>query len=205
MRVCAMTAGSVAAAILLMSGCNSDMRQQATLLSQENLDLRRELAERNDELAQTRQLLRVGQTPSGAPGQTPLAQVTGFEHIPDVSATFGRGEVTVALPGDVLFAPGKAMLKSSARTSLGDVVSVLNQSYAGRSIRVEGHTDADPIRKSGHKSNYHLAFERAYAVRDYLISNGIAEERVALASYGPNQPRGAKSASRRVEIIVIVE
>ncbi len=205
MRVCAMTAGSVAAAILLMSGCNSDMRQQATLLSEENRDLRRELAERNDELDQTRQLLRVEQAPSGAAGQTPLAQVTGFEQIPDVSATFGRGEVTVALPGDVLFAAGKATLKSSARTSLSDVVSVLNQSYGGRSIRVEGHTDAGPIRKSGHKSNYHLAFERAYAVRDYLISTGIAQERVALASYGPDQLHGAKSASRRVEIIVIVD
>ena len=87
---------------------------------------------------------------------------------------------------------------------LDAVASVLIGSYAGKTIRVGGHTDRDPIRKSGFKSNYHLGFERGYAVRDYLVKKGVASERIYLASYGPNRPRGTKSKSRLSRCIALV-
>ena len=65
-----------------------------------------------------------------------------------------------------------------------------------------GHTDSDPIRRSGHKSNYHLGFERGFAVREYLISRGIDPSNISITSYGPDQSLGSKSKSRRVEIVV---
>ena len=43
------------------------------------------------------------------------------------------------------------------------------------------------IRKSGFKSNYHLGFERAYAVREYLVSRGVPPTSVYVASHGPDQ------------------
>ena len=86
--------------------------------------------------------------------------------------------------------------------SLADVATVLIRSYPDHLIRIEGHTDSDPIRKSGHKSNYHLGFERAFAVREYLVSKGVGAERVSLSSYGPSQPRQSKASSRRVQIVV---
>jgi chemotaxis protein MotB len=131
--------------------------------------------------------------------------VTGFEQIPNVSAAYGFGEVTVAVASDVLFASGKVSLKSAAKSSLDDVAAVLNRMYSAQLIRVEGHTDSDPIRKSGYKSNYHLGFERAYAVRDYLVSRGIDAQRISTASFGPDQPLTTKPASRRVEIVVVTD
>ena len=47
-------------------------------------------------------------------------------------------------------------------------------------------------------------FERAFAVRDYLASKGVAGNRIYLASYGPDVPRGNKQQSRRVEVVVVL-
>ena len=125
--------------------------------------------------------------------------------IPGVNASLSGNEITVSVESDVLFSSGKTALKTAAKSSLGQVASVLNNSYGSRSVRIEGYTDTDPIRKSGHKSNYHLGFERAYSVRDYLIQRGISKDRISLASYGPDKPLGSKTQSRRVEIVVIAD
>ncbi|MHC4142818.1 MAG: OmpA/MotB family protein [Planctomycetota bacterium] len=209
MRVSRMTFLALPAAMVLLAGCTTDLQKHNSLLTRENEDLRAQLGDRNAALADAQQELRdqnveISQLRRDQENnQQPLAQVTGFEQIPNVSASYGDGEVTVAVASDVLFASGKASLKAAAKTSLDDVASVLARSYADFLIRVEGHTDSDPIRKSGYKSNYHLGFERAYAVRDYLVSRGIDAERISTASYGPDQPLATKAASRRVEIVVI--
>jgi chemotaxis protein MotB len=197
------------ATIALLAGCSNEIKHRNALLTRENEDLRAQLGERNAALADAQQELRDKELELAAmrreqeTAQQPLAQVTGFEQIPNVSTAYGAGEVTVAVESDVLFSSGKASLKSSAKRSLDDVAAVLNRSYADQFIRVEGHTDTDPIRKSGYRSNYHLGFERAYAVRDYLVSRGVAPNRISVASHGPDQPLGSKAASRRVEIVVI--
>jgi chemotaxis protein MotB len=199
----------VPATIALLAGCTTDLQKHNALLTKENEDLRAQLGDRNTALADAQQELRDKNVELSQlrrdqeSGQQPLAQVTGFEQIPNVSTTFGAGEVTVAVESDVLFASGKSSLKSAAKTSLDEVANVLNRSYADYLIRVEGHTDSDPIRKSGFKSNYHLGFERAYAVRDYLVSRGVDAQRISTASYGPDQPMASKAACRRVEIVVI--
>ncbi|MHC4786662.1 MAG: OmpA/MotB family protein [Planctomycetota bacterium] len=209
MRVSRMTLLVVPATFALLAGCTTDLQKHNALLARENGDLRAQLGDRNAALADAQQELRDKNIELSQlrrdleSGQPPLAQVTGFEQIANVSAAYGAGEVTVAVESDVLFASGKASLKAAAKASLDEVAAVLNRSYADYLIRVEGHTDSDPIRKSGYKSNYHLGFERAYAVRDYLVSRGVDAQRVSTASYGPDEPLGTKAASRRVEIVVI--
>ena len=79
---------------------------------------------------------------------------------------------------------------------------MLKTRYNGRPVQVIGHTDTDPIRKSGYKSNYHLGFERGYSVRDYLISRGVDSDMVSISSFGPDASLDTKSRSRRVEIVV---
>ncbi|MCH8152063.1 MAG: OmpA family protein [Planctomycetes bacterium] len=211
MRVSWMTVLGMSAAGLLLAGCNADLKDQNALLTEENEDLRLQLSDRNSALAEAQQGIRDKslqlaqlRRDMGNSEQAP-ARATGFESIPYVSAAYGAGEVTVTVQSDVLFASGKTTLKSSAKRSLDAVASVLNRGYAGRPIRIVGHTDADPIRKSGHKSNYHLGFARAYAVRDYLTSKGVSGKRISLASFGPNQPRSTKAQSRRVEIAVVAD
>jgi outer membrane protein OmpA-like peptidoglycan-associated protein len=127
-----------------------------------------------------------------------------FGGIEGVSGSYAAGEVTASVEGDILFDSGKSTIKDGARRSLDAVIAVLRDSYAGRTIRVAGHTDRDPIRKSSFKSNHHLAFERAYAVREYLVQNGVPASNVYVASHGPDRARGSKQESRRVEIAVVM-
>jgi len=199
-------------AVVCLSGCSSDLQKTNVLLSRENEDLRAQMSGRNAALAENeaamrdkdREIARLQQTEQPYV-QQPLLQVTGFEQIPNVSAVYSQGEVTVVVESDVLFAPGKTSLRSGAKHSLDQVGSVLERSYADHIIRIEGYTDSDPIRKSGFRSNYHLGFERAFAVREYLISRGVDPDRVSVASYGPTQAMATKAASRRVEIVVAMQ
>ena len=211
-RMTLLGTGAVFMGLVCLSGCSSDLQKTNVLLSRENEDLRVQLAARNAALAENEALLRDKNQEiaglSDAPAeytQPPLAQVTGFEQIENVSATLSTGEVTIAVASDVLFPSGKTNLKGAAKQSLDQVASVLERSYADHFVRIEGYTDTDPIRKSGHRSNYHLGFERAYAVRDYLIARGVDPDRVSVASYGPSHSLSTKAASRRVEIVVYSE
>ena len=214
MRVSRMKVFAAIGAVVLLSGCGANLQETNTLLLEENENLRSQLTNRNNALTDAQQDLRERQSQitqlrrdlnDMQRTQNTRTTATGFENIPGVSAVFSNGEVTVTVESDVLFDSGKTSLKSGAKQSLGIVASVLNSSYGGRPVRIEGYTDTDPIKKSGFKSNHHLGFERAYAVRDFLISKSIDAQRVSLASYGPDKPMGSKSQSRRVEIVVVAE
>ncbi len=214
MRVSRMKLFAMFGAVVLLSGCTADLTEQNALLAEENENLRAQLASRNGALTDAQQDLRERQSQiaqlrrelnDAERSRGSSRAVTGFENISGVSATFSNGEITVTVQSDVLFDSGKTSLKKTAKQSLQAVASVLNSSYASRPVRIEGYTDTDPIRKSGHKSNYHLGFERAYAVRDFLISRSVDAKRISLASFGPDRPMGSKANSRRVEIVVVAE
>ncbi len=208
MRVSRMTTCGMVAALIAATGCTT-LQDEVSLLREENGALRSELSQANTaaetakeesrqrglQLADLRQQM---DDMDQAPG------LTGFEGIAGVTGKVGVGEVTAMIESDILFASGKATLKKGAKRTLEAVASVLNTSYAGKEIRIAGHTDTDPIRKSGHASNHHLGFERAFAVRQHLVSNGVTSSRMYLASHGPDQPRTTKPASRRVEIVVLL-
>ena len=115
-----------------------------------------------------------------------------------------RGTVTVNIQGDVLFDAGKADLRTSSKKTLDQVAAALTGQYKGKSVRVEGHTDSDPIKVSKWKSNQELSEARAKAVRDYLVSKGVPSSRVTTTGFGSTQPKGeVKSKNRRVEIVVV--
>lgn len=129
---------------------------------------------------------------------------TGFEGMAGVTtSTNAVGEIVVAVAGDVLFDSGKVDLKSSAKKTLDEIASVLNNRYAGRMIRIAGHTDTDPIKKSKWGTNERLSAERALAVETYLAERGVSGDRMYSAAFGASQPKGSKQASRRVEIVVL--
>lgn len=214
MRVSRMKLFAMIGAVVLLSGCTADLTEQNALLAEENENLRAQLSSRNGALTDAQQDLRERQSQIAQlrrelneweRSRSPSRALTGFENITGVSAVFSNGEITVTVQSDVLFDSGKTSLKNTAKQSLQAVASVLNSSYAGRPVRIEGYTDTDPIRKSGHKSNHHLGFDRAYAVRKFLISKNVDAKRISLASFGPDRPLGSKVKSRRVEIVVVAE
>lgn len=129
---------------------------------------------------------------------------SGFENIGGVDVSYGAGgEIIVGVAGDVLFDSGAVVLKSSSKQTLDRVAGVLNSQYSGNVIRVEGHTDSDPIRKSKWRNNEQLSSERALAVEEYLVSKGVSNSRVYSAAFGSAKPKGTKKDSRRVEIVIL--
>lgn len=131
------------------------------------------------------------------------AAANPFEAIGGVEVEQGGGQVTVRVPGDVLFESGKATLRSSSKSTLNKIAGVIKSSYGGKSVRIEGYTDTDPIRKSGWKDNLELSQARAAAVLRYLSEQGVSQKQMYAAGFGSAKPRSSKEKSRRVEIVVV--
>jgi chemotaxis protein MotB len=189
---------SVLAAVAL-TGCKSSPDPAA--LQTENESLRAQLDQANKALEAAERERQAAEA-RAAEAKDDTAS-TDFEGIEGVSAVRMGNEVHVTIEGDVLFDSGRASLKDAARKSLDKVAGVLKDKYAGKYIRVAGFTDTDPIKRSGFKSNYHLGFDRAYSVREYLVGKGLDGKVISLSSFGPDVPLKTKALSRRVEVIVV--
>lgn len=106
--------------------------------------------------------------------------------------------------GDVLFASGQARLVEGGRSSLEEVVDLL-QTEPDKKIRVEGHTDS----RGDADANLQLSEQRAQAVRDALISLGVASERVTALGMGEdfpissNEDEDGRARNRRVDVILL--
>jgi len=194
-------------------GCNDDLKMKNAALVDENVELRGELdrarmaldsaeAERSELLARVNQLEM--QSVPAEPMPTGAAANTGFESIAGVETYSTGGTVNVRIPGDVLFAPGKVDLRGSSTQTLSQIAGVLNSQYPSATVRVEGYTDTDPIRKSKWSDNLELSLQRAAAVHRFLERQGVSADRMYAAGFGETRPRGSKSQSRRVEIVVVL-
>ncbi len=141
-------------------------------------------------------------SPKAAPAVTPVpADTQGM----DIRK---RGNETVInLPSDVFFASGSAMLNAQGEKSMARIVEYVKRNGGAGTVRVEGHSDTDPIRKTKSKfhCNWELSFQRAHAVTHFLIDKGqIDPHRVVCEAHGEYQPQSSndKSKNRRVEIVI---
>lgn len=182
------------AALMLMGGCKKQQNTEAMEL-RDKLDST-EAALRDCESERARILAENDKLRGGSGGGA-----TGFEDMGDVSRA--GSDIVVAVAGDVLFDSGSVTIKSSAKANLDRIAGVLQSQYGGNDVRVAGHTDSDPIKRSKWGSNERLSCERALAVEEYLASRGVSKDRMYSAGYGPAKSKGDKKSSRRVEIVVI--
>ncbi len=183
---------------------NREAQAEINRLRQANDALMADLASANGEvtrLMSENDRLRAG---AAAPTVNQPSATTGFEGILDVTSERSGNLVTVSVASDILFASGKIDLKDTAKKTLSDVAGVLNAKYGGKTIRVEGFTDTDPIKKSGWKDNLDLSLQRAAAVHRYLQQRGINPARMEAVGKGEWHPLSSKTASRRVEIVVVL-
>jgi len=114
-----------------------------------------------------------------------------------------RGTV-ITLSGGVLFASAKFDLLPAAQANLGQVADALTKSDPDSKIMVAGYTDS----QGGQAYNMELSQHRAEAVRTFLVSHGVAPDRITAQGFGPSQaiadnssPEG-RADNRRVEIVV---
>ncbi|MFH1707810.1 MAG: OmpA family protein [Planctomycetota bacterium] len=126
------------------------------------------------------------------------------------------GEVVVLMTADILFDPGKATIKTAAKEVLSKLGTALKGDlFKDKTIRVEGHTDSDPIQraKKYYDNNWELGSARSVAVLEYLVKEGgidPAKRSIYAATFAnfkpvaPNSNKSAKSKNRRVEVVVVM-
>jgi outer membrane protein OmpA-like peptidoglycan-associated protein len=104
---------------------------------------------------------------------------------------------------DVLFDSGKFSLNPGAREKLAKVAGIL-VSYPSLKTEVGGYTD----NVGNDDGNQVLSENRANAVRDYLVHQGVATYSVNARGYGNSSPvasndnSGGRQSNRRVELVV---
>jgi outer membrane protein OmpA-like peptidoglycan-associated protein len=104
---------------------------------------------------------------------------------------------------DVLFDTGKYSLMPGAREKLAKIAGILI-TYPGLNVEVGGYTDD----VGSNEMNQKLSQNRAGAVRDYLVAEGVANNTVTSKGFGNSLPvasndnSAGRQANRRVELVV---
>ncbi len=114
----------------------------------------------------------------------------------------------IVVRGDGLFGPASATLTRERETLMNRIALALGQVTG--SVLVTGHTDNTPIRTARFPSNFHLSEDRAKTVRDILVRDGVAADRVRAEGRADGEPMVDNSTpvnrglNRRVEIALFV-
>lgn len=118
--------------------------------------------------------------------------------------------LVITVVGDLLFDSGKTKVRSEAYNVLGKVSRFLKEDVSQFNVGIEGHTDDQPIKYSGWKSNWELSSARALSVLHYLVKEeGISPKRLSAVGYGEYRPvasnvtREGRQLNRRVEIVIL--
>jgi OOP family OmpA-OmpF porin len=98
----------------------------------------------------------------------------------------------------------KATLKPDGKRMVDEAVRLMVE-QPSLQVTVEGHTDA--VGSEGY--NQRLSERRARAVRDYMVAEGIAADRITTKGWGKSKPVATndtaegRAENRRVEIIAV--
>lgn len=132
-------------------------------------------------------------------------EFAGASHIVEEIALVHGLEVGAKIRlNSLIFAASSASITRDAYGELDSLVQIL-QANPTMTIALEGHTDnvGDP------KGNMKLSKDRVEATRDYIISKGIAKDRIQIEAYGGTRPLSNDDSpqghrlNRRVEARII--
>jgi len=102
------------------------------------------------------------------------------------------------------FELNKGSIRSSSFALLDQAAKIL-QEYPSLRVEIAGHTDDT----GAHAYNLELSLARANSVKGYLVSHGVAEDRITTRGAGPDEPlvkektRDARQKNRRIEFRVL--
>jgi len=112
---------------------------------------------------------------------------------------------------EILFASGSATIGGEGREQLSRLATTLKEisqtipSELDWILRIDGHTDRQPIATAAFPSNWELSTARAVSVVKFLIGQGIPPDRMAATGFGEFQPLDSSSdeiayrRNRRIE------
>jgi outer membrane protein OmpA-like peptidoglycan-associated protein len=130
-------------------------------------------------------------------------RATLLEQFNNILETRDTARGLIVNVGDVLFETGRYELRPEAREKLARFSGIV-LAHPGLTIQTEGFTDStgtDAI-------NERLSQQRADAVGEYLIAQGVSSDRVTTRGYGASFPvasndtREGRQQNRRVELVV---
>lgn len=107
---------------------------------------------------------------------------------------------------NITFDFGKSTLTTDAKTELDKLIDFLTKKTIAK-ISISAHTD----NVGSFENNMKLSEERAASVMKYMISKGIAKNRMSAKGYADNMPvadndtEEGRHKNRRVEINIVVE
>ncbi len=147
----------------------------------------------------------VGQTTAISGSSSALAaEATSVEdRLSRLGAEVTGTEITIRLPGSILFDFDSADLRADAERTLEELAHVL-VAYAPRPVRIEGHTDSI----ASDDYNQGLSERRAASVVRWLAAHGVAASRMQSRGLGEAQPVAdndnaeGRQRNRRVEVII---
>jgi outer membrane protein OmpA-like peptidoglycan-associated protein len=105
---------------------------------------------------------------------------------------------------NLIFPQGKAVIDPKSFDELDEVAQMMKEN-SKMMIQLEGHTD----NQGSAKANMELSESRVEAVKKYLVSKGIAKDRIKTKALGGSQPlanemtQEARAKNRRVEMRVL--
>ena len=216
-RVARATAGVwVGVAVLALgSGCANPEKMRLAELEQANTRLVGDLNDLQSQLEAARreadEARRQAEALAAAQATTPAETATEPATDSNVPEGWqgGPGRAMIAVPGEVLFDPGKATLKGNAQAVLKRIAETIRERFADREVYVFGHTDDQPIKHSKWRDNRELSCERAMSVVRHLESQGLSPKKLVACGAGEHRPRvpnvdaAGQARNRRVEIFAV--
>lgn len=182
----------------------ADLQNSATTAQQRAMQAETESARLRDEVTRLQVApAKASAEPAAASPARPAARAGARM----VERTVPGAEYILA--GDMLTGSSKITLTAAGKKRVAEIAKALKGQYAGRTVRVCGNTDNDPIRKSRWQDNLDLSCERALAVARALMDAGVPGkniEVVGLGQYHPvadNKTAAGKAKNRRVVIEVV--
>jgi len=126
-----------------------------------------------------------------------------LQQLNSILATRDSARGLIANMSDVLFRSGSFELAPGARERLAKVSGII-LAYPSLHMSIEGHTDA----VGGDEYNQNLSEQRAQAVRDYFVQQGISSSTIETHGYGKTAPIASNDSpegrqqNRRVELVL---
>jgi outer membrane protein OmpA-like peptidoglycan-associated protein len=126
-----------------------------------------------------------------------------LQQLNSILATRDSARGLIANMSDVLFKSGSFELLPGARERLAKVSGII-LAYPSLHLAVEGHTDS----VGSDEYNQNLSEQRAEAVRDYFVLQGIAAASIEARGFGKTEPIASndtpegRQQNRRVELVL---
>jgi len=174
---------------------------------------RRDLAETREQIAAIehaqRQKEAMQQETLGVLATELEAALSGMIDSGDIAVRRNPLFLEVEMRADILFGSGSAVLQGDS----GAVVQRIGATLAPfpNPVKVEGHTDNQPIASFQFPSNWELSAARAASVVKLFVSSGVASQRVAVVGYGSERPKdgnqteAGRNINRRVVLVILAE